>query len=106
MICFTSPYIQVDIARLQECVATPYDDPNWENVCILPPEDRSNIERKGVSRAKDRSTMATTLDVIFVGSMYLNSVDRCGVTVKVFDNCLSLICINELEGLGSLYVNL
>merc|ERR1712168_593883 len=34
----------------------------------------------GVSRAKDRSTMATTLDVIFVGSMYLNSVDRCGVT--------------------------
>jgi len=72
--------LQVDIARLQECVATPYDDPNWENVCILPPEDRSNIERKGVSRAKDRSTMATTLDVIFVGSMYLNSVDRCGVT--------------------------
>merc|ERR1719327_2456083 len=24
--------------------------------------------------------MATTLDVIFVGSMYLNSADRCGVT--------------------------
>ena len=83
LICFTSPYIQVDIARLQECVATPYDDPNWENVCILPPEDRSTIEKEGVSRAKDRSTMATTLDVIFVASMYLNTGDRCGVTVKV-----------------------
>merc|ERR1712111_66579 len=44
--------LQVDIARLQECVATPYDDPNWENVCILPPEDRSNVEGEGVSRAK------------------------------------------------------
>merc|ERR1712136_449246 len=58
--------LQVDIARLEECVATPYDDPNWENVCILPPEDRSNME--------------TTLDVIFVASMYLNNGDRCGVT--------------------------
>merc|ERR1719378_1657891 len=35
--------LQVDIARLQECVATPYDDPNWENVCILPPGDRCGV---------------------------------------------------------------
>merc|ERR1711915_26887 len=58
--------LQADIALLQECVNTPYDDPNWENVCVSPPEDRS--------------TMATTLDVIFAASMYLNTGDRCGQT--------------------------
>ena len=61
--------LKADIALLKVCVNTSRDDPNWKNVCVAPPEDRTTIGG------------GTNAEILFVASMYLNSGDRCGSSV-------------------------
>jgi len=58
--------LEADTALIEECLQTPTDHPNWENVCVEPPAETA-----------DRSDKDTADDVIWAASMYQTAGEKC-----------------------------
>ena len=63
--------LETDTALIEECLETSTDDPNWENVCVAPPEETA-----------DRSDKDTALDVIWAASIYQSAGETCSPQVS------------------------
>ena len=72
--------LEADTALIEECLQTSTDDPNWENVCVAPPEE-----------AADRSDKDTAADVIWAASMYQAAGETCSPQVRSSNHSTSIL---------------